>query len=289
MSDFGISEERKSVISNIEAALADGDTFRKVELFDPVITDEVRKKRISRFDNLKRSPVSKVKAYFARKLAEGLTAKVNLDTEIVGIENALAVKGGAVITSNHYNPTDSTPIRLMAYECGRRKGLHIIVQETNVMMTGLFGFLMNNCNTMPVSPDREYMVKNLTPAIEKVLSRGDFLLVYPEQEMWFNYKRPRAHRDGAYHWAATYGVPIIPTFTEMRSAAGERDGDGFLPVKHILHIMPPIYPEKELSVRENRVIMKEKDEMMRRELYEKLYGVLYDAPFFAERDIAGYV
>jgi len=266
-------EERLLVIENIKNALAEGDVFKKVELFDPVITDDDIKRVIEPFDTERHKLKSKLLSFFARKIAERETKKRNINTEVLGIENALSVKDGAVITSNHYNPTDSTPIRLMAYECGKRKGLHIIVQETNIMMTGLFGFLMNNCNTMPVSPDREYMVKNLTPAIEKVLGRGDFLLVYPEQEMWFNYKRPRAHRDGAYHWAATYGVPIIPTFTEMRSVCGERDGDGFLPVKHILHIMPPIYPDKELGEKAGAEKMMNDAYAACKAKYEEVYGI----------------
>jgi 1-acyl-sn-glycerol-3-phosphate acyltransferase len=282
-----LSKERLQVVENIRSALLESDTFAKVELHDPELTEEDIKRIILQFDNKRRGLFSRTKAFFARKLAEKLTHAVNKNTVLYGVENLADVKGGAIVTSNHYNPTDSTPIRLAAKIVGRGKGLHIVIQESNVFMKGLFGFLMKNANTHPVSRNKEYMVKNLRPSLEKVIADGNLLLIYPEQEMWWNYKKPRPLRDGAYHYAALFGCPIIPTFTEMVTLDGERDKDGFLPVKHILHIMPPIYPSPELSVRENRVIMQKRDYEMRIAKYEEVYGYAPSNDFVPERDIAG--
>ena len=283
-----IAEDRLAVIANIARAAEEGDSFRKVELSDPIITDEDIKRVIVPFDNLRRTLPSKLRAFGARMLAQMMTAKFNKDTEIVGLENALAVKGGAIMTANHYNYTDSTPPRLVAYAMGKTRRFHIVIQQTNVFMPGLFGFLMKNANTMPVSPSTEYMNKNFTPALKTVLDRGDLVLIYPEQEMWFNYKKPRKYRDGAFHFAAQMGVPVIPTFTEMRNYEGEYEDNGFLKVKHIIHVMPPIYPDPNLSVRENRMNMMKKEYEMRRELYERVYGIPLTDDFDPERDIAGY-
>ena len=231
-----LSNEKIRIIKNIEAALERNDIFAKVSVNDPTPSDEDIKRIILPFDNERASYVSKIKAFLARKMAEGFTKKVNKSTEIVGLENALGIRGSAIVTSNHYNPTDSTPIRILAKHLNREKKLHISVQESNIFMTGAFGFLMKNCNTHPFSRNAEYMVKNLKPALEKILKNDSLLLIYPEQEMWYNYKRPRELRDGAYHYAALFGIPVIPTFTEMVTLDGERDADGFLPIKHILHI-----------------------------------------------------
>ena len=168
-----LNEERLAVIANIARAVEEKDSFRKVELFDPVITDEDVKRVILPFNNLHCGISAKLKAFAARILAEKMTAKFNKDTEIVGLENALSVKGGAIMTANHYNPTDSTPPRLVAYAMGKRRRFHIVVQQTNVFMTGLFGFLMKNANTMPVSPSIEYMNKNFGPNTKpRKVSRG---------------------------------------------------------------------------------------------------------------------
>ena len=249
--DF-LTSERRAVIKNIENAISSHNSFAKVEFNDPKPSDEDIQRVILPFDNVRKNAVSRIKAFAARKLAESLTKKVNEKTSIVGLENALSVIGGAIITSNHYNPTDSTPIRILATLMGKRKEFHISVQESNIFMEGTFGFLMKNCNTHPFSKNAGYMVKNLRPALKKILSEGQLLLIYPEQEMWLNYKKPRELRDGAYHYAALFNVPIIPTFTEMQTLNGERDENGFLPIKHTLHVMPPIYPDPTLSVRENR-------------------------------------
>ena len=285
---MSLSEERIKVIENIRSAVLAGDSFRKVELFDPEITDADVRRVILPFDLQRVRLKNKIKAYFARLVAEKLTKSVNKDTKIVGLENLSGIKGGAFITANHYNPTDSTPIRMMAKEAGRGKRLSIVVQQSNVFMTGLFGFLMRNANTLPVSSLPEYTVNKLTPALEALLQDGYFILVYPEQEMWYNYKKPRELRDGVYHWAARFGVPIIPTFTEMQNADGAPDKDGFLPIKHTLHIMPPIYPNPSLSVRENRILMQREDKELKRKKYEEVYGIALDGSFVTKRDIAGY-
>ncbi len=282
-------EERLLVIQNIKNALDEGDSFAKVELGDPTVTDDDRRKIILPFDLLRKNPINKIKAHFARRLAEKLTQSVNAHTEIVGLENALGVTGGAFITANHYNPTDSTPVRMVARACGKRKKHAIVIQETNALMTGAFGFLMKNAWTLPVSASPSYMARRLAPAIDELIRREFLILVYPEQEMWFNYKKPRALRDGVYHWAAKLGVPVIPTFCEMVNLGGELDECGFLPVKHVLHVMPPIYPDPSLSIRENREMMREADARLKREKYEEVYKIPLDNDFIPERDIAGYV
>ena len=67
----------------------------------------------------------------------------------------------------------------------------------------------------------------------------------------------------------------------------ELDENGFSPVKHILHIMPPIYPDPALSVRENRVRMQREDYLLKRQKYEQVYGIPLSEDFIPERDIAG--
>jgi 1-acyl-sn-glycerol-3-phosphate acyltransferase len=216
-----------------------------------------------------------------------LTDKINENTEIIGLENILSVSGGAIITVNHFNIVDNTVIRYLTMKCGREKGLNIIVQESNIFMKGFFGFLMKNGYTLPVSSNLRYMQKNLRPALKEILGRGDTVLIYPEQEMWFNYKKPRPPREGAYQFAYEMNVPIIPCFIEMREME-DIDQDGFKRIKHILHVMTPIYPNVELSPREGRQELMQKDYNLKIACYESAYGIKYDNSFIPARDIAGY-
>ncbi len=282
-----MDKERLAVIKNIEDALKRKDMFAKVEIGDPTVTDEDVKQVIEPFDTLRRKPINKLRAFAARKIAESFTKRANTDTELVGLENLEGLTGGAILTSNHYNIIDNTLPRLVAYKMGKRKKFHIVVQETNIFMDGFFGFLMRNANTLPVSRSLSYMAKNLKPAVKALLERGDYILIYPEQEMWFNYKKPRDHRDGAYHYAAEFGVPIIPCFAEMQNLE-ERDEQGFLKVKRTLHILEPIFPSPALSVRENRERMRTADLEARRACYKRVYGYAPPEDFVPERDIAGY-
>jgi len=280
-------EERLLVIENIKNALAEGDVFKKVELFDPVITDDDIKRVIEPFDTERHKLKSKLLSFFARKIAERETKKRNINTEVLGIENALSVNGGAIITQNHFSIMDNTVARILALECEKGRDFHIVIQETNAFMKGYFGFLMRNCNTLPVSRSASYMAKNLKPTVKKILKREGFILIYPEQEMWFNYKKPRALREGAYHYAAEFGVPIIPTFVTMENT-DEIGEDGFFVQKHTLHVMPPIYPDESLTVRENRERMMAADISAKRACYESFYKTKLDDSFVPERDIAGY-
>ncbi len=278
---------RLEVIENIGRAVSEGDTFRKVEVHDLEPTEEDIRKVIVPFDNMRRGTLARLKGFLARKIAEHETIDRNTDTDIIGMEHLAGIEGGAVITCNHFNIMDNTIIRYLAMRCGRGADLDIMIQDRNVFMKGYFGFLMRNCNTMPVSSNLAYMARNLKPAIGQKLGQGRLVLIYPEQEMWFNYRKPRPLRDGAYHYAVESGVPILPCFVEMRELEGT-DGQGFCRVRHILHVMPPIYPDCSLSPRETRKKMRDEDYRLKCECYERVYGIPLSDEFVPERDIAGY-
>ena len=282
-----LSEERRSVIENIAAAVRDGDSFRKVELHDPKITDEDIRRVILPFDNARRGIIGRTKALIARLLAEKFTKSVNALTELRGEENMAGITGGAIITANHYNPTDSTPIRILATRHGARRRLHIVVQETNVFMTGLFGFLMKNCNTHPVSKNAEYMVKNLRPALEDILRRGNLVLIYPEQEMWFNYRKPRPQKEGAYHFAAKLSIPIISCFVEIIDEDSLENID-FYKTHYRLHLLGVLHPAPNKSVKENRIELCQQDYKLKKDAYERIYNKKLDYKFESS-DIAGWI
>lgn len=280
-------EERLAVVENIRRAVTEGDSFRQVELHDPVVTVEMIKKRIIPFDLERKSPINKLRSAVAVAIAKKISAKVNAQTEIVGIENYLKVEGAAFVTCNHFSPTDSTHLRYLMTKLKDKSRLDIIVQEKNVFMSGFFGFLMNNCNTLPVSRSMAYMSGSLKPSLERLLKRGDKILIYPEQEMWFNYRRPREERVGVYHYATTFGVPVIPCFTEMRECEKVLE-NGFRELKYVFHILPPVYPDSTLLFRESRDKMQTEAYNSKVKCYEEVYGRSIDAPFDVRLDIAGY-
>lgn len=279
------NEERLKVIENIKECVENNRLNDKVEINDPVVDREELNKILMNFDITKNNIVSRYKRKMARNIANNYTKIFNYDTKIIGLENLNEVKTGAIITSNHFSPKDSTVIMYAMNKIGKREHMDIVIEEENIMMTGQFGFLMNNCGTIPLSTGKEYFEKKFMPAIETLLKNKDFILIYPEEQMWFNYRKPRPLKYGAYHLAAKFNVPVIPCFTEIRTRK-DFDDDGFKKIKFILHIMKPIYPDEKKSLKQNKIEMCQKDYEYKVKAYEDCYKkkLTYD---FDEEDIAG--
>lgn len=280
------SEERLKVIENIKINVANNELNKKVEINDPVVDKKELDKALMNFDITKNNIVSRYKRKMARKIANNYTKLFNYDTKIIGLENLQELKTGAIITSNHFSPKDSTVIMYAMNKIGKREHMDIVIEEENTMMTGQFGFLMNNCGTIPLSTSKLYMEKKFMPAVETLLKNKDFILIYPEEQMWYNYRKPRPLKPGAYHLAAKFNVPVIPCFTEIRTRK-DYDEDGFKKLKFILHIMKPIYPDPEKTLKQNKEEMQKKDYEAKINAYEDAYGKKLDYTF-EQSDIAGF-
>lgn len=281
-----IGGDKKTVIENIKKATEFNLLNIKVEENDAVLTDQEKNNITDRY--LKSLPTFsyKFKRIWANALASVLTSILNKDTEIINPENYTSINGGAIITCNHFNPVDSTPIRLLCKRYGHKK-LYTVSRESNFVMPGIVGFLMNYADTIPISDNIRYISSDFAGIIKKHLKKGNNVLIYPEQEMWFNYKKPRPLKIGAYHYAAKYNVPIVSCFVEMRET-DKNDNEQFKKVKYTLHVLPPIYPSPDKSPRENSRIMQQIDTQQKTEAYERIYSKKLDYSFDYS-DIAGYI
>ena len=281
------SEDRLTVIKNIKKSVLDGKFNNKVEENDHVVTFEDRQRVILNYDSKKRKLKNKMEYIVARNITDKITCEINKQTEIVGIENIKDINTGAIITSNHFSKVDNTIIRYMMQKINKAKDFGIVVQETNFFMPGGLGWLVRNNKTIPLSMDHKYMSKNFIPTIKELLEKKNFILIYPEEEMWFNYKKPRPLKPGAYHYAAKYNVPIIPCFVKIDDLdkVGE---DGFKKSKYTLYVMPPIYPDKNKDLRSNKEEMMKKDYELKVKAYETAYNKKLDYKFNEKEDIAGW-
>ena len=104
--------------------------------------------------------------------------------------------------------------------------------------------------------------------------------------MWFNYRKPRPPKNGAYFYAAKLNVPIISCFVEIVELDVD-DTAEFKKVKYILHILDVLYPDQNKSVRENTEKLGIRDYTLKKECYESVYGktLTYN---FENSDIAGW-
>ena len=137
--------------------------------------------------------------------------------------------------------------------------------------SGLYGFFFRHCDTLPLSSSNETMMEFIK-AVDTILQRKDFILIYPEQSMWWNYRKPKPLKNGAFKLASKNNVPIIPIFITMEDSdiMGE---DDFPVQQYIIHIEKPIYPNSELSDKENMVQMKEQNAAIWKRVYEDFYKV----------------
>lgn len=284
---------RLKAIENIRTQFELGRYNDKVEPDDPAVDAEVLKKAVADHLASRRSFSYKCKNLLARTYVDLLMLRYSKGDRFVGMEKLRNLKGGAVITSNHFNPFDTGPLRRVARKTGRRR-LWAVSTATNLVMPGLNGFTLRYSDTVPLLNDTDYMADTMRPMLADVLRKGNFLLVFPEQEMWFNYRRPRPGKRGAYLFAAENFVPVVSLFVELRDcdrwlpSASSPDNEGhFTQVNCTVHVLDVIFPDANLSVRENSRMMCERDNALRVEAYERIYHRSIDAPFH-NSDIAGF-
>ncbi|WP_082603641.1 1-acyl-sn-glycerol-3-phosphate acyltransferase [Lactobacillus hamsteri] len=164
----------------------------------------------------------------------------------------------AFITCNHYNQLDILPIKRLALR--NHKRLYFIVKDTNLVMHFPIGFLVRNADSIPLTYNTHYLGRELPKHLSKIINNKSWILIYPEQELWFNYRKPRPLAKGAYYYAAKLNVPIISCFVEMQNRhSKELFHRQFYKQKLTLHILDTIYPDPKLTISQNTKLMMQKD------------------------------
>ena len=190
--------------------------------------------------------------------------------EVRGIENFTAVEGGRIVTCNHFSVGDNYAVWVALRDHMDGKLLYKVIREGNYTNPPKpFGLFMRHCNTLPLSSQRTTMVKFMK-AFAELLRRGETILIYPEQGMWWNYRKPRPMQDGAFSIAVRNKAPIVPIFITMEDS-DVIDPDGFPVQEYTLHILPAIYPDPTLSLREAKEDMRKKNYDAWVQVYEQFY------------------
>jgi 1-acyl-sn-glycerol-3-phosphate acyltransferase len=150
--------------------------------------------------------------------------------------------------------------------------LYKVIREGNfTSFPGLYGLFFRHCNTLPLSHNFSTM-KKFMHALSVLLKRGEKVLIYAEQGMWWNYRKPRPLTPGAFRFAVENNVPILPLFITMNDSEFV-GSDGFNIQEYTLHFLPAIYPDSNLNKKDNIEMLKNKNYEMWKEVYEKTYGI----------------
>ncbi len=272
------SKERRLILDKIAK-------FEREGRFDEDVEDDPPSRELQpgEVDYLYKKPSSKIKAKMAYRAARKFVYKLMDDKQFVikdikGIEHYQNLDSGAIITCNHFNAYDSFAMHL-AYEEAKqkkRKFFRIIREGNYTSFPGFFGMLMRSCHTLPLSSNRKTM-KEFMKAVDTHLQDGHFILIYPEQSMWWNYKKPKPLKKGGYVFAAKNNVPVLPCFITMEDS-DILDGDGFFVQEYTIHVGEPIYPDTNKTKDENVKEMMEKNAAIWKEIYESTYNkeLVYD-------------
>ena len=272
MEKAGKSESKLALLAHIEELEREGRFSEDAEENPPapvLMPEDI--------NYLPRSLKSKTQTKYAFKVARWfvnmlIKKKQLIIKEYKGIENLEKVADGAVITCNHFNAFDSFAIQL-AFEQGKlkKKKMYRVIREGNYTgFPGFYGVLMRHCNTLPLSSNFKTMEKFIA-AVDRVLEKNQFVLVYPEQGMWWNYRKPRPLQKGAFTFAARNNKPVLPVFITMEDS-DVLDDDGFYVQEYTVHFCEPIYPDPNKKRAQNACEMRDKNYEAWKSVYEQTYG-----------------
>ena len=266
-----ISKEKQELLNRIKE-------YEEKGMFDIDVNDDPVAPTLlpEQTDYLCKKISNKIKRKIANFIADNyfknLIKKDILIIDIIENEELLkeALKNGTIITCNHFSPFDN----YIVFHCIRKylpkKYLYKIIREGNYTnFPGLYGFFFKHCNTLPLSSNIHTM-KLFLSAIKKLLKDGESILIYPEQALWWNYRKPRPFKIGAFKLAFKNNVPILPLFISMEDDK-KLDDDGYPLQRHTLHVMPLIYPDKSLNEKEGSEKLLNDTYNKYKEKYEEVY------------------
>ncbi len=266
------SQERLKILEKIEE-------YERLGLFDRDVEDDPETLPLlpDTIDYLKKTPLSELKRFLAFRSAYTFfyferKKKHLILNEPIGTEYLKNLNGGVILCCNHFNPYDSFVMQKV-FDKSKRKGrMYRIIREGNYTnFDGFYGRLMRNCDTLPLSSHPRTKAK-LIHAIGERLKQGNAVLIYPEESMWWNYKKPKPYKSGAFDLAVRYKVPIVNCFITLCET--ELIGnDGFPVLEYTPHISEPMYASLELGKKLASEDLKNRAFAFAKSTYETVYGI----------------
>lgn len=272
MENIKKAQDRLDVLENIKNL----ESQQKFDV-DPENDPPTYELKPNKIDYKRRNPINKIKRYFSFKICIKMLNQMKengmfLLNDVDGIENLQNVESGAILTCNHFGVIDSFIMELSFRQAKlKHKKLYRVIREGNYTNPPQgFKQVMRYCNTLPLSQNYHTMKKFLK-CTNELIQEGNFVLVYPEEAMWWNYRKPRPLKNGAFRFAVKNNVPVIPCFVTMQDS--DKIGpDGFPIQIHTMHIGKPMYPNADLTLSQNIETMKNKNFEIWKNLYETTYN-----------------
>ena len=88
--------------------------------------------------------------------------------------------------------------------------------------------------------------------------------------MWWNYRKPKPLKTGAYSFSVKSNVPVLPCFITMRDSDTVGD-DGYPIQEYTIHIGKPTYPDASLPHGKRVEKLMEENYAVWKDIYETEY------------------
>ncbi len=174
---------------------------------------------------------------------------------------ALGRKQGAICISNHFTFLDNLMLR---QALGFFRSYHTMTYQNN--KPGFIGWMMRHAGMLPFSPNLD-ATRNMNKEMETLLKKGKIINFYAERAMWTNYQKPRPLKEGAFHYAVKYNVPVLPVFCTFNKVGKH----GFCQWVRV-NILPPVYINEDLPRKERMADLKARTEQAWKDFYESHYN-----------------
>ncbi len=180
---------------------------------------------------------------------------------VTGKKHLKKLKGkGALCVCNHFSYLDTLFVRRAV---GQFRSYHTMTYYNN--KAGAGGWFIRHAGLLSFSNNLAAM-RNLNNEIKRLLESGKIVNFYAEQAMWVNYQKPRPMKEGVFHYAVRYDVPVLPIFCTFKT---NKRGH----IKKLrINILPPVYGDNALPRNERGAAMKAQAEAEWKECYETAYG-----------------
>lgn len=282
-----IGGDKHEVVMNIRHAIENKAPYKSVETEDPVIDRAVVRKMADDQIQFMRTR----RFHFMNHAVRGVMSLIELifshSTTIEGLDKIKGMGGGVLVAPNHFNPLENLAVRKTLKKAGWKRPF-VVSQALNLGMTGWVGMIFKYFDTIPIIKDHEFLSTTFPDALNRVFQGGDAVIIYPEEQMWFNYRRPRPGRHGVYDYAAALGVPIISLYTEaIDTGKPERSTKEFDKTHYVVHVLDTLYPDMSLPQAERSKALREADDAQKKAFFEEHFHMPIDAPFEVA-DIVGW-
>ncbi len=268
------SQERLDIIAAYEELERQGIFDEDVEDDPPgemILPGTVDYKQASWTTRVKSKLAFGAARKYLKKLIKSGTLVIK---DVVGMHHMNDLTTGAVLTCNHFSAMDSFATQVVyerSTQTKKRKLFRVIKEGNYTSFPGFFGHLMRNCNTLPLSSNMATM-KEFLDGVDYHLRKGHFVLVYPEQSLWWNYRKPKPLKNGAFNFAVKSNVPVLPIFICMKD--GDKIGPDGFPIQHLyIYVGRAIYPDPSKSMMENVRDMSDANYACWKKFYEDFYGI----------------